>query len=162
MEFSRQEYWSGLTFPSPGDLLNPEIKPRSPALQTDSLPPEPPGKSQLSSRSMTFGSTVSKLGGGTGAGPAHVVGTSRKEVGVKRSRGSLLGDLAKESKTRRSCRARLGGGGPMAWCRRLPPSGPSPTTLLGRLGSRITSVVQHPISIHKKDLEEPQGKVIVS
>ena len=65
MEFSWQEYWSGLTFPSPGDLPNPEIKPRSPALQTDSLPPEPPGKPQLSSRSTTFGSTVSKLGGGT-------------------------------------------------------------------------------------------------
>ena len=39
-EFSRQQYWSGLPFPSPGDLPNP----RSPALQADSLPPEPPGK----------------------------------------------------------------------------------------------------------------------
>ena len=35
------EYWSGLPFPSPGDLLNPGIKPRSPALKADSLPPEP-------------------------------------------------------------------------------------------------------------------------
>ena len=35
MEFSRQEYWSGLPFPSPGDLLNPGIEPRSPALQAD-------------------------------------------------------------------------------------------------------------------------------
>jgi len=42
--FSRQEYWSGLPFPSPGDLLNPGIKPGSPALQADALPPEPPGK----------------------------------------------------------------------------------------------------------------------
>ena len=42
--FSRQEYWSGLPFPSPGDLPNPGIKPRSPALQTDALPSEPPGK----------------------------------------------------------------------------------------------------------------------
>ena len=42
--FSRQEYWSGLPFPSPGDLLNPGIKPRSPALQADALPSEPPGK----------------------------------------------------------------------------------------------------------------------
>ena len=42
--FSRQEYWSGLSFPSPGDLPNPEIKPRFPALQADSLPSEPPGK----------------------------------------------------------------------------------------------------------------------
>ena len=44
MEFSRQEYWSGLPFPSPGDLPNAGIKPGSPALQTDSLPSEPPGK----------------------------------------------------------------------------------------------------------------------
>ena len=44
MEFSRQEYWSGLPFPSPGDLPHPGIKPRSPALQEDSLPSEPPGK----------------------------------------------------------------------------------------------------------------------
>ena len=36
--FSRQEYWSGLPFPSPGDLPNPGIEPRSPALQADSLP----------------------------------------------------------------------------------------------------------------------------
>ena len=40
MGFSRQEYWSGLTFPSPGDLHNPGIEPRSPALQADVLPAE--------------------------------------------------------------------------------------------------------------------------
>ena len=39
--FSRQEYWSGLTFPSPGDLPNPGIKPGSPVLQADALPSEP-------------------------------------------------------------------------------------------------------------------------
>ena len=44
MGFSRQEYWSGLPFPSPGDLLNPGIEPRCPALQTDTLPSESPGK----------------------------------------------------------------------------------------------------------------------
>ena len=44
MEFSRQEYWSGLPFPSPGDLPNPGIKPRSPTWQADALPSEPPGK----------------------------------------------------------------------------------------------------------------------
>ena len=44
MGFSRQEYWSGLSFPSPGDLPDPGIEPRSPALQADALPPEPPGK----------------------------------------------------------------------------------------------------------------------
>ena len=42
MGFSRQEYWSGLPFPSPGDLPNPGIEPGSPALQTDALPSEPP------------------------------------------------------------------------------------------------------------------------
>ena len=42
--FSRQEYWSGLPFPSPGDLPDPGIKPRSPTLQADALTSEPPGK----------------------------------------------------------------------------------------------------------------------
>ena len=40
----RLEFWSGLPFPSPGDLPDPGIKPRSPALPADSLPSEPPGK----------------------------------------------------------------------------------------------------------------------
>ena len=42
--FSRQEYWCVLLCPPPGDLPNPGIEPRSPALQADSLPSEPPGK----------------------------------------------------------------------------------------------------------------------
>ena len=42
MRFSRQEYWSGLPFASPGDLPNPGIKPRFPTLPADSLLPEPP------------------------------------------------------------------------------------------------------------------------
>jgi len=46
MGFSRQEYWSGLPFPSPGDLPNPGIEPGSPALQADALTSEPPAKSQ--------------------------------------------------------------------------------------------------------------------
>ena len=44
MEFSRQEYWSGLPCTSLGDLPDPGIEPESPALKADSLPPEPPGK----------------------------------------------------------------------------------------------------------------------
>ena len=44
MGFSRQEYWRGLPCPPPGDLPHPGIKPRSPALQENSLPSEPPGK----------------------------------------------------------------------------------------------------------------------
>ena len=58
MEFSRQEYWSGLPFPSPGDLPNPGIETGSPALQADTLPTEPPGKPQLGTW---------KGGGGRGA-----------------------------------------------------------------------------------------------
>ena len=44
MGFSRQEYWSGLPFPSPGDLPDAGTEPRSPALQADGLTSEPPGK----------------------------------------------------------------------------------------------------------------------
>ena len=44
MGLSRQEYWSGLLCPSPGDLPDPGIEPRFPTLQADSLPSEPPGK----------------------------------------------------------------------------------------------------------------------
>ena len=44
MGFSRQEYWSGLPHPSPGDLSNPGFKPRSPSLQADTLTSEPPGR----------------------------------------------------------------------------------------------------------------------
>ena len=42
VEFSSQEYWSGLSFPSPGDLPDPGIKPGSPTFQVDSLVSEPP------------------------------------------------------------------------------------------------------------------------
>ena len=44
MGFSMQEYWSGLPFPSPGDLPDPRIEPRSPTFQADALTTEPPGK----------------------------------------------------------------------------------------------------------------------
>ena len=50
VRFSRQEYWSGLPFTSPGDLPNPGIEPMSPALQVDSLTSEPPGKPQNGTR----------------------------------------------------------------------------------------------------------------
>ena len=48
MGFPRKEYWSGLPFPSLGDLPNPGIEPESPAFQADSLPPEPQGKPLIS------------------------------------------------------------------------------------------------------------------
>ena len=47
MGFSRQEYWSRLPFPSPGDLPDPGIKPTSPTLQADTLTSAPPGKPQF-------------------------------------------------------------------------------------------------------------------
>ena len=49
MGFSRQEFWSGLPFPSPGDLPNPGIEPGSPALEADTLTSEPPGKTNVTS-----------------------------------------------------------------------------------------------------------------
>ena len=53
MGFSRQEYWSGLPFPSPGHLPDPGIEPRSPALQADTLSSMPPGK-PLATTAKTF------------------------------------------------------------------------------------------------------------
>jgi len=47
MGFSRQEHWSGLPFPSPGDLPNPGIEPGSLSLRVDALPSEPPVKPQM-------------------------------------------------------------------------------------------------------------------
>ena len=44
VEFSRQDYWSGLPFPSPGELPDPGIEPRSPTLWADALPSQPPEK----------------------------------------------------------------------------------------------------------------------
>jgi len=50
MEFPKQEYYSGLPFPSPGDLPDPGIKPRSPTLWADSLPSELQGGTSISQR----------------------------------------------------------------------------------------------------------------
>ena len=52
MGFSRQEYWSRVPFPPPGDHPNSGIKPGSPALQVDSLPSEPPGKPRITGRAL--------------------------------------------------------------------------------------------------------------
>ena len=57
MGFSRQEYWNGVPFPVPGDLLNPGVEPMSPmspALKVDSLPAEPQGKPY---KTLTIGKT---------------------------------------------------------------------------------------------------------
>ena len=55
MGFSRQEYWSGVPFPFPGDLPNPGIEPGSPALQADTLTSEPPGKTKKKTPIYTLG-----------------------------------------------------------------------------------------------------------
>ena len=52
MGFPRQEYWSGLPFPSPGNFPDPEIEPRSPALQADALPSEPWGSPHSSKKKL--------------------------------------------------------------------------------------------------------------
>ena len=62
MGFFRQEYWSGLPFPSPGDLPDPGIEPLSSVLQADSLPSEPPGKSPYISPSETSLFRAASLG----------------------------------------------------------------------------------------------------
>ena len=54
MGFSRQEYWGGVPFPSPGDFPNPGIEPGSPALQADSLLSEPPGKGTIDNHKYFF------------------------------------------------------------------------------------------------------------
>ena len=53
VEFSRQEYCSGLPFPSPGDLPDPGTESASPVLQVDFLPPEPPGKPTVNIQGLT-------------------------------------------------------------------------------------------------------------
>ena len=60
MGFSRQEYWSGLPFPSPGELLDPGIEPGSPALQTDSLPSEPLGEPIEATRKANYSNQEKK------------------------------------------------------------------------------------------------------
>ena len=52
--FPKQEYWSGLPFPSPGDLPDPGIEPASPALQADFLLSEPPGKFMLQTEMLRY------------------------------------------------------------------------------------------------------------
>ena len=67
MGFSRQEYWGGLPFLFPGDVPDPGIEPGSPALQADSLPPEPPGKLLIpapSRRLDAFPTSLIPRGGG--------------------------------------------------------------------------------------------------
>ena len=71
MGFSKQEYWSGLPFPTPGGLPDPGIEPRSPAMQAVSLPSEPPWKplsNSMVSPHPTDKETESREHGPAGAG----------------------------------------------------------------------------------------------
>ena len=61
MRFSRQEYWSGFLFLSPGDLPDPGIEPRSPALQVNSLPSELPGKLNINNTVMKIKANMCKI-----------------------------------------------------------------------------------------------------
>ena len=84
MGFSRQEYWSGLPFPSPGDLPNPGIEPGSPALHTDALPSEALGKpdSRLGSFKNLRPLSVANV-------PDFLLGKKRKN---KQKKTSVLGE----------------------------------------------------------------------
>ena len=82
MGFSREEYWSGLLCPSPGDLPNPGIKPTSPALQADSVPTEPLVKPHI--RTATYQLITSK----------DLLHRTRRPT-----QNSAVTDLGKESKT---------------------------------------------------------------
>ena len=70
MGFSRQEYWSGLPFPSPGDLPDTGIEPRSPTLQADSLSSEPPGAPVLNLLTVKW--WIRQTGGSIGGGSSVV------------------------------------------------------------------------------------------
>ena len=62
MGFSRQEYWTGLPFPSPADLPDPGIEPGSPELQADSLPSEPPREVQRQNdKPVTLPTIITKM-----------------------------------------------------------------------------------------------------
>ena len=71
MGFSRQEYWSGLHFPSPGDLPDTGIEPRSPALQAEALPSEPPGKPSVSSVAQSCATLCDPMNRSTPGLPVH-------------------------------------------------------------------------------------------
>ena len=71
MGFPRQEYWSGLPFPPPGDLSDPGMDPGSPALQAESLPIEPQGKPYSLPQTLTASLLVSCSAEMTRDGPLH-------------------------------------------------------------------------------------------
>ena len=84
MEFSRQEYWNGLPFPSPGDLPNPGIEPKSPALQ------EPLGKTKK--KEQAYGAKQDFPRGADGKASAYHEGDPDSTPGLGRSPGEGNGN----------------------------------------------------------------------
>ena len=77
MGFSRQECWSGLPFPSPGDLPNPGIEPGSPALKADALLSEPPGKLRRDAN-RTFNAKMGSIKNRNGTDLTEAEGTKKR------------------------------------------------------------------------------------
>ena len=86
MGFCRQEYWSGLPFPSPGDLPNPGIEPRYPTLEADTLTSEPPGKAFI------IGNWNAKVGSQEAPGVTDKFG-----LGVQNEAGQRLIEFCQEN-----------------------------------------------------------------
>ena len=86
MGFCRQEYWSGLPFPSPGDLPNPGIEPRYPTLEADTLTSEPPGKPFI------IGNWNAKVGSQEAPGVTDKFG-----LGVQNEAGQRLIEFCQEN-----------------------------------------------------------------
>ena len=84
--FCRQEYWSGLPFPSPGDLPNPGIEPRYPTLEADTLTSEPPGKPFI------IGNWNAKVGSQEAPGVTDKFG-----LGVQNEAGQRLIEFCQEN-----------------------------------------------------------------
>ena len=103
VEFSRQEYRSGLPFLSPGDLPDPEIEPGSVALQADSLPSEPPGKSEEKSYQTPWAVLPTSL---TLGGRAH----QPLSGSIASGSSSSAGNSPSHSHSHTSCSCRCGGG----------------------------------------------------
>ena len=105
VEFSRQEYWSGLPFPSPGDLPNPGIEPGSPALQADALPSEPPGGSVVKHPSASAGARgdaglIPGLGRSLGEGNGNPLQYSCLETPMDRGACGVLAESTGSQRVR--------------------------------------------------------------
>ena len=109
MGFSRQQYWSGLPFPSPGDLPDPGIEPGSPALQTDCVLSEPPGKPHSRERILAIptreekyplvGEEPSQGERGTALPGGEVAAAQRKPLSLHVQQDSSLSEAGKMQPT---------------------------------------------------------------